>query len=1039
MRRFVLLFFLSIFSCVAMAQVTTSSLRGVVQNSAGEELAGAVLTLQHPKTGVAYYAVTDSEGRFAIHGVRAGEGYLLLAEFLGYNSARYENVTLRVGESARRQIVLQESATEVAAVTVEAEPLTMRGMTNSFNEGVIANIPTVSRSLYDVVRLSPQALETKTGGMSYGGVANRYNAFRVNGVANNDMYGLSSSGTNGGLSNANPVSLDAISQIEVSVAPFDVRMSGFCGGEINAITKSGENEFAGSAYTYYNNQDFYGTTPGRDVANRERLEQQTTQIYGFTLGGPIVKDKLFFFVSGEYNREVSPSSFYDGFVGARLDSEELQRISERYSSLTGYAGGGVGRRDVEQRSVSAMATLDWHINRNNHLAVSYSLLDARAEEYGNSLTSFTFRGSGYANYSTAHHLTATLESRLSERVHNSLRVGFSRVGDGREPDVEGRYPSVIVKNAGLDGNVTVNIGNNRYAGVNSLSQNIVTLTDDVVWENHAHSLTFGMHHEFYNIHNCYLANAYGTYTYNSVEDFEQDRAAMYEYNYTDPEVTGTTTWGPRFRAAELNLYAQDNWDLGHGVSLTYGVRATLPLIFNTPTANEEFNAGEIAKRYGVRIGDVPKSHILLSPRVGVTWQRYYDVGRLKVEGGAGVFTGQIPFVWVVNNYSNTGVEQKGLRLTGADADAVDFSRVPQPTTLSNTSFMLNAMDGNFRYPQNFKASLTGEMEWNNGWSVRAEALYTKVLRNVRFRNLAVERTGEDIFAVAAKDGTAGAGAYPKFERTTSDYSAIYYMENTSKGYSYSLSGTVSKVFPFGLSMMASYAYSRAYSVCDVPSTSSSTNWSRGYAVDLNDEVLGISAYDVPHKLTVVTTYRKRYARLFEVAASLIYQLRSGQRYSLCVGETVDFNGDGIYGSSLMYIPTDEELGRMAFADETSADRLREFIVGDSYLREHRGRFAERNAMQTPMEHRLDLHLAHSFYFGPKTARRVELSLDVMNLGNLICRHWGSYYNMSGWRQQPVKVVRVDEGQPVYQFTSADILPSDLPSRWNMQLGIRVVF
>ena len=1029
----------------AVAQISTSSLRGVVLASDGDALVGATLLLEHPASGVSYTAVSDADGRFAIHGVRPGDGYRLTVEYLGYMTSRRESVVLRLGEVRSERIVLKESATSVGEVVVEASPVKMSGVVRDFDEQTISLLPSVSRSLYDVVRLTPQAIATKTGGMSYGGVANRYNAFRVNGVANNDMYGLSSSGTNGGLSNANPVSLDAIEQIEVSVAPFDVRMSGFGGGEINAITKTGTNEFRGSAYTYYNNQDFYGTTAGRDVEKREKLAEQATQVYGVTLGGPIVKDKLFFFLSGEYNRESSPSSYYEGFAGARLNTEELRRISERYESLTGYNGGGVKGRDVEQRAVSLMAALDWYIDSRNHLSVSYSLLDARAEEYGNSLTSFTFCGSGYANYSTAHHVAITLNSRISEHLHNALRVGYSRVGDGREGDVKGAFPSVIIKNTGLDGNVTVNIGNNRYAGVNALSQDVLTVADDLTWEYKAHSFTFGTHNEFYNIHNRYLANAFGTYTYNSVADFERDMAAMYEYNYTDPAVTGTTQWGPRFKAAEINLYAQDNWDLGRGLTLTYGVRATLPLIFNTPTPNDEFNGGEIAKRYGIRIGDVPRAHLLLSPRVGLSWEKSYAVGRLSVEGGVGIFTGQVPFVWVVNNYSNTGVEQKGLRLTGAFENgevvgsAAPFTPTPEPTTLSNTSFMLNAMDDEFRYPQNLKASLSGEFVWNNGWSVRGDVLYTKTLQNVRFRNLAIERTADVIYAVPSADGELSSGIYPAFTRTTNDYSAIYYMENTSKGYSYVISGSVSKIFPFGLSLAASYAYAGAYAVCDIPSTSSSTNWTRGYGVDLNAEEMGISAYNVPHKLSVMATYRKRYAPLFDVAASLVYQLQSGQRYSLCFGETVDFNGDGVFGSTLMYIPTEEELGRMTFADDKSASRWNDFINDSEYLRSHRGSFAERNAMQTPVEHRLDLHLSHGFYFGRTTGRKLELSLDVMNLGNLICRHWGSYYNVSGWRQQPVNIVRMEDNTPVYQFTNATILPSDLLSRWHMQLGVRVVF
>lgn len=1022
------------------AQITTASLRGVVKNQSNEVLVGATVVLSHPVTGQSYAVAADVQGRYSLHGIRPADGYVLEVSYVGYATYVEESLTMRVGDVRVEEIVLQESAT-LDEVVVTAQMAQSGDIAGKFDEEFISNMPTVSRSLYDAVRLLPQAVATKSGGMSYGGVANRYNAFMVNGVANNDMYGLSSSGTNGGLSNANPVALDAIEQIEVAVASYDVRMSGFGGGAINAITKSGTNEFKGSAYTYYNNQDLYGTTAGRNVANRKKLEQQSTQIYGVTLGGPIVKNKLFFFVSGEYNLDSSPSSYYLGYDGVALDGAELDRISNRYKTLTGYDGGGTGLRDVQQRSGSLLATLDWHINDHNRLSASYSFLDARAEEYANSLTSFTFNGSGYANYSTAHHLALSLESRISDRIHNTLRVGFSRVGDGREPDVKGDLPSVIIRNAGSTGGVAINIGNNRYAGVNSLSQNVLTLTDDFIVERGAHSVTVGMHHEFYNIHNRYLANAYGTYTYNSVEDFENDLASVYEYNYTDPEVTGTTTWGPRFRAAELNFYLQDRWALGRGLQLTYGLRATLPLIFNKPTPNEDFNSGDISRRYGVRIGDVPKAQLLLSPRVGLSWRKDYASGQLSVDGGVGVFTGQVPFVWIVNNYSNTGVEQKGLRLTAKTdggkivESAAGFSVKPSPTMQSNTRFMLNAMNRKFRYPQNLKASLAVGFLTNDGWQLRAEALYTKTLHNAVFRNLAIERTGESLYLVSGNEDSA----LSLNRTTTNDYSAVYYLDNTSRGYSYSLSGSVAKSFSWGLSLMASYVFGHSYAVCDVPSTSSSSNWSRTYALDLNDVPLSFSAYDIPHKVSLAASYHKRYAKLFDVSAGLVYQMTSGQRYSLCFGESVDFNGDGAYGSTLMYIPTEAEMQTMRFADETSRERWNAFIEQDSYLRNNRGRFAERNSMQAPAEHRIDLHLAHGFYFGAQSGRKLEISLDVMNLGNLICRHWGTYYNVSGVRLQPVTVTAVENGEMVYRFTGATPSADDLLSRWSMQLGARVVF
>ncbi|MBR7096958.1 MAG: TonB-dependent receptor, partial [Alistipes sp.] len=273
----------------------------------------------------------------------------------------------------------------------------------------------------------------------------------------------------------------------------------------------------------------------------------------------------------------------------------------------------------------------------------------------------------------------------------------------------------------------------------------------------------------------------------------------------------------------------------------------------------------------------------------------------------------------------------------------------------------------------------------------------------------------------------------------SDYSAIYYMENTSRGYSYSLSGSVSKEFDFGLSLAASYTFGHSYSVCDVPSTSSSSNWNRNYNLDLNNPELSLSTYDIPHKVSFAATFHKRYSQLFDVTAGLVYQMTSGQRYSVTFGESVDFNGDGVFGSTLMYIPTEQELSVMQFADAESAARWNDYINSDSYLRSNRGSFAERNAMQAPAEHRIDLHLAHGFYFGRESRRKIELSVDVMNFGNLLCRHWGSYYNLSGWRMQPVNVVGVENGAPVYKFTSGELSFDDLASRWHMQFGARIVF
>jgi hypothetical protein len=349
--------------------------------------------------------------------------------------------------------------------------------------------------------------------------------------------------------------------------------------------------------------------------------------------------------------------------------------------------------------------------------------------------------------------------------------------------------------------------------------------------------------------------------------------------------------------------------------------------------------------------------------------------------------------------------------------------------------MLNAMGRDFRYPQNLKASVAAEFTSRSGWQVRAEALYTKTLHNAVFKNMAISSASESLYLVEGDESTA----VPLNNTVDTGYSAIYYLDNTSKGYTYSLSAAVSKSFKFGLSLSASYIFSHAYSACDVPSTSSSSNWNRTYALDLNNQPLTFSSYDIPHKFSFSALYHKRYSPLFDVSAAVIYQMMSGQRYTLCFAETVDFNGDGVFGATPMYIPTREQMRGMLFADAQSRERWDAYIEADAYLRSHRGSFVERNAMQAPMEHTIDLRVAHGFYLSRGSSRKVELSLDVMNFGNLICRHWGTSYNISGLRLQPVSVSDMQNGKPVYRFTGASLTADNMLSRWSMQLGARIVF
>ena len=1051
MRKFILsLFFAAATVTAAIAQITTSALDGVVTDSEGKALQGATVIARHIPSGSEYGVASDRNGAFRIQGMRTGGPYTVEVSFIGYRTTKIENLYLILGNTSELTFTLSNDLTlEAVTVTSNAEERfnsAKTGAADNFTATDIAALPTVSRSIYDIAKLSPTALAAKSGGMSFGGANTRYNTFLIDGVANNDMYGLTSNGTNAGLTNANPIPLDAIEQIQVVVAPFDVRQGGFTGGGINAVTKSGTNTFAGSAYAYYNDHNFYGTTPGKDITNRTKLSRQSTQIYGATLGGAIVKDKLFFFVNGEFGLDSYPSTYYPGYEGAAISAEEAKRISNRYKALTGYDGGGYGKRDINRTSGSLIARMDWNIDSRNTLSARYNFIDGRMDEYTNSPTEFLFEGAGYTSVSRSHTVSAELNSRISNLLHNELHIGYTNVVDGR--DTEENLPYVEVQGVGATGGSTAYIGTDRFANANSLDQHTITLTDNLTWYKGRHTLTFGTHNEFYHSHVVYVANSLGAYTYNSIEDFERDMAAKYQYNYTDEKVTGTKTWGPKFNALQLGFYIQDQWKPSEQFSLTYGLRADIPLIFGGPTVNDEFNAGTIATRHNIRIGDYPKAQLLLSPRVGFRW--WADSNhRTLIRGGAGLFTGRVPFVWIVNNYSNTGIEQKGVTIKGKSdsagniiESAQSFSKYPTSTSLSTLNPSIQALDKKMRYPQVFRANLAIEQTLGEGWHITLEGLYTKTINNVAFSNLSLTDSGNKIFAVSpSAANTTNTSTYYSVDPK---YSAIYYTTNTNKGYSWSATASVRRSFQFGLDIYVAYTYSQSRSLYDAASSSQANNWSRTYAVDSNSPELAYSIYDTPHRLTAQVTYSKRYARLFGTTVSLVYQMYSGQRYSLCYGESSDLNGDLMTGNTLVYIPTKSDLEKMTFADATSAERWNSFIESDPYLRSHRGSFSERNALQTPMEHRLDLHIAQDFYFGYNSGRKLQLSLDVVNFGNLLCRDWGAYYSVKNARLQPVRVVSLtDDGRgnktPVYQFTGTAIAKDDILSRWHMQLGIRVVF
>lgn len=1028
MKRLLLSIALLLLAVGATAQVTTSAIKGQVTSS-DKPLAGATIVARHNPSGSEHGTTTNAEGHYTLRGLRVGGPYTITISYIGYKSVSYTNQELPLAATVTYDASLTETSTAMDDVVIVASKPVNNDV---FLRSTMNTIPTTERSIYDLTRLMPGAVSPKAGGLILGGQSTRYNAFTIDGTSSADIYGLGTTGMTGSLTQANPIPLDALEMVEVSSSTVDMRESGFTGGNINAITRSGNNDFEGSAYTYFNNQKFYGTTPGRDIAERTHLSEQMTNIVGATLSGALIKNKLFFFLAGEFNRNITPSTNHPGGISA-LTLDEATKISEHYNALAGYDGGGYGEHNVLALTGSAVARIDWNINSSNNLSLRYNMLHADADASSNTAQAFYFTGAEYTNINRTHSVVAELNS-WGDNLTNTLRVGYTYLRDGRTTDRS--LPAVIINGLGQKGNGSATIGTNPYSGRNMLTQNIFILGDDLTLTRGRHTITIGTSNEFYRADNLYLANARGTYTYATLDDFLAEdgtsagHAMQYAYNYF---VDGKQN--PPMNMAQFAVYVQDEVNLGNHLTLSYGLRADIPVLFDKPVANEAFNNSHFGTTYGTLTGDVPRAQILLSPRIGVEWQHE----GLTLRASSGIYTGRIPFVWLSNCYQNTGLRSVGVTVSDHSSTPA-FNLNPESVGIqSNPS--IDVVDKAFRYPQVFRTALTARYNIG-GWVFQADADYSKGLNNIYVENLVAEDNGKRLYVGGAGNNTSAT----YYDKRTADYASVYRLSNTHKGYSWSATARIEHNFSKalrGLRITAAYTYSVSRSVNDGVSAQSSSNWGRTYTVDSNAPTLSASVYEFPHKVVATVSYARRYG-LFGTNVMLLFNGYSGEHYSLTYGKgKVDVNGDSYRGNSLIYIPTSNEMDTMLWADDTSKEAFNAYIESDKYLLSHRGQFAERNSHSLPFESHLDLHFGQSFYFDKTSSRHVELTLDIINLGNLLCRNWGLSYRTSNWTLSPITVDALEATEngyrPVYRFTGADYTMDDIASRWHMQLGVKVVF
>lgn len=1049
------------FAVCASAQVTTSAVNGQVVDENNQPVMGAAVTAVHNPSGTRYRAVTNANGHYTIQGMRTGGPYTVKVSYIGYGESVYDKLFLALGESTPINVTLSPADTQLSEATVTGTRKNKGGAAENFSLAQIQSVPTVSRNIYDLAKNSPMAMANKDGGITFAGSNNRYNSFQVDGVVMNDVFGLTSSGTNGGQTGANPISMDAIQEMQVVVAPFDIRQSGFTGGAINVVTKQGTNETHGSAYTFFNNESLYGKYRADLGYAKKPMPQQYERTFGGTLGGAFIKDKLFYFVSAEGKKRSYPTSIYPGYAPSYITEATAAQIANKYEDYTGFHE-AYGPRDVETKSFGLLARVDYNISEQHKLAIRYQHNDSFDDKYGASPSKFTFNNSSYKMQNKTNSIVAELNSRLGNSFYNEFRASATFVRDHREVPYQG--PAVRVMNLesadGSSKNIQVGLGTEYSSGANRLDQDIYSFEDNFSWYKGAHTMTFGTHNEYYRISNLFIQAANGSWDFENLDDFMNDRPSSFTYKYTDPNLTGgNTKYAPVMKAGQFGFYAQDKWTPNRNFNATLGLRFDIPVVFNDPTSNSKFNDYAAGKGFGVKVGEMPGAKVLVSPRLGFNW--YVDnAHKTLIRGGVGIFTGRVPFVWLSNAFNNTGMESKGMQVRGESTPSLaKYAHNPMQAVIDAASSGrpqnpdIVTVDKDFKYPQALRANLALEQILPGDVKFTLEGVYTKTLNNVYFENLALTRdkvkgSATEYVKSYAVPGVE-ASAAPLYSNERSDYYSIINLKNTNEGYTYAITASLEKSFDFGLDLMASYTFGHAKSVNDGKSSVAFSNWKKNACVDSNSKgELGYSKFDIPHRVLVQVGYTTpKYLNGFtSTTIGLVYNGFSGSRYSLVFGDSrrTDFNGDGTDLNSLLYIPTAEELKLMQFKSDNDRTMFDQWINSNSYAKDHRGQYAERNSCLSKWEHQIDLHLAQNIY-NVKGIGKLEFTFDIVNFTNMLNKKWGANYKVD-WDYSPLMVDKVVKDEATGNQTAIfkyngnnEPRKADVSSRWHCQVGIRLSF
>ena len=1104
-RLHLLVALLAFMVTTAMAQITTSSVSGKI-TADGEDVIGATIKAVHQPSGTVYRAVTNMDGRYSIQGMRPGGPYVLEVTYVGYKNKQVKGISLSLGQNTVLNETLTEDAAQLEDVVVVADRNNnMRtdraGATTSINADQIEAVPTVSRSMNDLLKLTPQGANVGSG-FAVGGGNYRQSYVTVDGAAFNNAFGIG-----GNLpGNGSPISLDALDQISVSSSPYDVRLSGFTGGAISAVTKSGTNDFKGTAYMYTTNSHLRGNKVGDYELNR--LQSHSTT-WGASFGGPIIKDKLFFFANGEYQSNISagpsgtarlsesdkwsPSS---GTVHRPLQSD-MDNMLNFLSNNYGYNPGRYQGYSLDTPSYKFLARIDWNINENNKLNIRFSKShDKDSSAPSSSTTPFKdsviypggedatggksqsgrtanaglyFESARYYQEKNFTSFAAEWNSKWGV-VSNVLRATYSYQDEPRTY-VGGMFPTVdILKN----GSYYMGFGPDPFTEGNLRQVKTFVATDEATWSMGIQNFTAGLQFETNKATNGFGAASAGYYVFESMDDFMNGKAPR-SYGVTFP-MDGSGQFLATMKYNQFSAYVQDQVNFSDRFRLTAGLRFELPIY---PELENNYNKAFAAMKWKNDAGvesqystdQLPDAPLTVSPRVGFNWDILGN-HKLVLRGGTGYFIGRLPFVWLVSAVGNAGCGQYTYYYNtpsdkGATYKMDKFyqSREDQLKVLQQQGLAVNRedaaapstptiIDKDLKMNATWKTSLALDAKLPYDIDFSLEGIYSREFNPATVINLDRYWDGKSYTELAPGDKR-------KWYSRNSSINPYMITNAGHKAYYYSITASLAKKFAFGLNLSASYTYSKAKSYGDgVGDQVSSAYYNNRYSVNGNNDMeLGYGTYVAPNRLLISASYKKDYGKNFGSEVGLIYEgmnMGYADGYS-CTRYTYQLTGNVVndYGSNgLVYIPASREaLDKWNFKDngkytaEQQKDDFWAYINQDDYLKNHKGEYAERGGAVMPWHHQLDFKFNQNFYLNVAGQKNtLQFGVDIKNLANLLNNSWGLYKTVNN-----TKLLKYTAGKDgaagsfQFQKNGKDVLSktytnlTSFNSTYSIQFSIRYIF